>query len=218
MHPPFRILSALFNFASADEVQGVRLLTNNPVNIIKQKGVSRAIPRREDYLTEDQIHSLMHFHMTERTFAEQYRKGLTDQGITYVMLLLFSGMRRTEALRLRWEDMDYDKRLFVARDTKNGSDHYIPMSDMLMWILNAQKDIADESEWVFPKRNGEGHMTEPKSKLAKICNAVGFKFRLHDLRRTFATHASKAGVQFNLIQKASTTKHRMSPVTISSAT
>lgn len=198
----FRILSALFNFALADEVQGVRLLTDNPVNVIKQKGVSRAIPKREDYLTEDQIYRLMHFHMTERTFAEQYRKGVTDQGINYVMLLLFSGMRRSEALRLRWEDVDYDKRLFVARDTKNGSDHYIPMSDMLMWILNAQKDVAGESEWVFPKRNGEGHMTEPKSQLAKICNAVGFKFRLHDLRRTFATHASKAGVQFDLIQKA----------------
>lgn len=198
----FRILSALFNFALADEVQGVRLLTDNPVNVIKQKGVSRTIPKREDYLTEDQIYRLMHFHMTERTFAEQYQKGVTDQGINFVMLLLFSGMRRSEALRLRWEDVDYNNRLFVARDTKNGSDHYIPMSDMLMWTLNAQKKVASDSEWVFPKRSGEGHMTEPKSQLAKICNAVGFKFRLHDLRRTFATHASKAGVQFDLIQKA----------------
>ena len=198
----FRILSALFNFAMADEVQGVRLIADNPANVIKQKGVSRTIPKREDYLSEDQIHRLMHFHMTERTFAEQYRKGVTDQGINYVILLLFSGMRRSEALRLRWEDVDYERRLFVARDTKNGSDHYIPMSDMLMWTLNAQKKVASDSEWVFPKRSGEGHMTEPKSQLAKICSAVGFKFRLHDLRRTFATHASKAGLQFDLIQKA----------------
>ena len=198
----FRILSALFNFAMADEVQGVRLIADNPANVIKQKGVSRTIPKREDYLSEDQIHRLMHFHMTERTFAEQYRKGVTDQGINYVILLLFSVMRRSEALRLRWEDVDYERRLFVARDTKNGSDHYIPMSDMLMWTLNAQKKVANNSEWVFPKRSGEGHMTEPKSQLAKICSAVGFKFRLHDLRRTFATHASKAGVQFDLIQKA----------------
>ena len=198
----FRILSALFNFAMADEVQGVRLLENNPVDVIKQKRVSRTIPKREDYLNEDQIYRLMHFHITERTFAEQYRKGVTDQGINYVIILLFSGMRRSEAMGLRWEDVDYEKRMFVARDTKNGTDHFIPMSDMLMWTLQDQMKVSGESDWVFPKRFGEGHMTEPKSQLARICKAVGFKFRLHDLRRTFATHASKAGVQFDLIQKA----------------
>ena len=45
-------------------------------------------------------------------------------------------------------------------------------------------------------------MTEPKSQLAKICEAVGFKFMLHDLRRTFATHATEAGVSYDQLQKA----------------
>jgi integrase len=45
-------------------------------------------------------------------------------------------------------------------------------------------------------------MTEPKSQLKKICNYTGVKFRLHDLRRTFATHAEKNGSSYDLIRKA----------------
>ena len=45
-------------------------------------------------------------------------------------------------------------------------------------------------------------MTEPKSQLANICKATGLTFKLHDLRRTFATHATNAGVSYELIQKA----------------
>ena len=56
-------------------------------------------------------------------------------------------------------------------------------------------------------------MTEPKSQLAKICEAVGFKFMLHDLRRTFATHATIAGTSYELIQKA--LNHKTGSVTSS---
>jgi integrase len=45
-------------------------------------------------------------------------------------------------------------------------------------------------------------MTEPKSQLANICKATGITFMLHDLRRTFATHATNSGVSYELIQKA----------------
>jgi len=47
---------------------------------------------------------------------------------------------------------------------------------------------------VFPAARGEGHMTEPKSKLKKITDFTDIKFGFHDLRRTFATHANAQGV------------------------
>ena len=45
-------------------------------------------------------------------------------------------------------------------------------------------------------------MTEPKSQLEKLKQATNLDFCLHDLRRTFATHAQAAGMDFNLIQQA----------------
>ena len=55
---------------------------------------------------------------------------------------------------------------------------------------------------MFPARYGNGHMTEPKSQLKRICDYTGILFRFHDLRRTFATHAQANGVAYELIQKS----------------
>ena len=199
-----RILSSIINFAMADDVGGVRLLTENPVDVLKEKRVDRKVPKRERYLNEQEIRKLMHFDLTERTFHPNPKHGVTEQGMNYIMLLLFTGMRRSEVMNLRWDDIDFYKKTLVARDTKNGSDHYVPMSDMIKWKLESQKVVSDlkASPWVFPKRTGEGPMTEPKSQLANICKATGITFMLHDLRRTFATHATNSGVSYELIQKA----------------
>ena len=200
----FRILSAVINYAKADDIGGVRLLTENPVEVLKEKRVDRKVKRRERYLDENEIEKLMHFDRVERTFHPKPTHGVTEQGMNYVMLVLFTGMRKSEVCNLRWEDIDFKKKTLVARDTKNGSNHYVPMSDMIEWKLKAQKKVSElkASPWVFPRKVGEGPMTEPKSQLAKICEAVGFKFMLHDLRRTFATHATEAGVSYDQLQKA----------------
>jgi integrase len=200
----FRILSSIINFAMADDVGGVRLLTENPVDVLKEKRVDRKVKRRERYLDEMEIEKLMHFDLVERKFHPKPTHGVSAQGMNYVMLVLFTGMRKSEVSNLRWEDIDFKNETLVARDTKNGSDHYVPMSQMIRWKLEAQKKVSDlkASPWVFPRRIGEGPMTEPKSQLARICKATGIQFRLHDLRRTFATHATMAGKSYDLIQKA----------------
>ena len=125
----------------------------------------------------------MHFDLVERTFYQKPKHGVSDQGMNDVMLVLFTGMRKIEVANLKWEDVNYKKNTIVARNTKNGSDHYVPMSKMIQWKLEAQKKVSDlkGSAWVFPRRLGIGHMTEPKSQLAGICKATGIKFRLHYL-------------------------------------
>lgn len=45
----------------------------------------------------------------------------------YLVLLLLTGLRRTEALRLRWENVDLKAGTLCAVDTKNRSDHMLPM-------------------------------------------------------------------------------------------
>ena len=118
-------------------------------------------------------------------------------------LLLLTGMRKSEAMSLRWEDVNYSKGYLVLHDTKNGTEHYVPISSATKWILGLQKKSAGKSPWVFPSRHDpDKHMTEPKSQLAAIRKMVGFNFTFHDLRRTFATHADIHGVPFELIQRA----------------
>ncbi|MFC6637775.1 tyrosine-type recombinase/integrase [Sulfitobacter sp. JBTF-M27] len=212
----YRIMSAVFGFALADEVDGERLITENPWLVIKQKKYRRQVKRRTDYLEDEQIKRLIHFYHMEKDWPETRKHGVTEQGINFVMLLMCSGLRRTEGLRLAWEDVDWDKGYFVVHDTKNGTDHHIPLSKMIKWVLKRQQAHLqaigkDGSPWVFPARRGDNHMTEPKSQLARIIRHTGIKFSFHDLRRTFATHAESNGASLDLIRRA--LNHRSQSIT-----
>lgn len=209
----FRIISAVFKFALADEVDGERLITENPADVIKQKGYKRTVKRRTRFLEDDEIAKLIHFDLTVKDWPETPTHGITDQGINFTMLLLYSGLRRSEGLRLRWQDINWTKKHLVVHDTKNKTDHYIPLSRLITGTLKRQQQYLERigkeaSPWVFPAIRGEGHMTEPKSQLKKIAEATGIKFGFHDLRRTFATHAEANGVAFELIKRALNHKSR----------
>jgi len=198
-----RYLSAICNWAMADEIDGERLLKDNPVQVLKQKRYSRSVPGRTDYLTDEQVSGLIHYAYTRRSWMETPADGVTDQGLAYVLLLLLTGLRKNEALSLKWSDVDWDKRFFLIRDTKNKRDHVIPMSGHVERLLQERLAAAGGSEWVFPSTKSKtGHMVEPSSQLEVICKATGLSFRLHDLRRTFATHARMHGADHELVKKA----------------
>jgi integrase len=198
----FRIISAIFNYAMADEVDGERLITENPVDVLKQKGIKRSVVRREGYLEDHDISKLITFFHDAKDWPETPKHGVTNQGINYVMLLMATGLRKSEALSLQWGDVDWHKETFLVRDTKNGSSHHVPLSSLTKWLLKKQQEVSQTSEWVFPARYRSHHMTEPKSQLRRIKAATGLSFSLHDLRRTFATHANAQGVEYDNIRRA----------------
>ena len=198
----FTILSALFNFSSTDEVNGVRILNSNPCDVIKVKKLVRRSNPKERFLLKEEIARLYNFYYVEMDWPETKPHGVTKQGIHYFLLLLHTGLRRSEAFKLRWEDVNWQDKIVTVRATKNGTNHRFPMSTGTLHILKQQRLIADKSEWVFPAKSSMGHMTEPKSQLEKLKQATNLDFCLHDLRRTFATHAQAAGMDFHLIQQA----------------
>lgn len=197
-----RILSAIMNFAMADEIAGERLISDNPCDVLKQKRYNRTIAKRETYLDENMIGQLFHYFYSIYDHPQTPKSGVTRQGINYVMLLLLSGLRKSEALGVAWSDVDWSKKIFVVRDTKNKTDHWIPISGAIGWILENQREVSKDSEWVFPARSSTGHMTEPKSQLKKIIEASGVSFNFHDCRRTFATHARVNGAEQDVIRRA----------------
>jgi integrase len=131
--------------------------------------------------------------------------GITDQGRNFIQLLLLTGLRKSEALQLKWENVNWARRYLVLHDTKNGRDHFVPLTASTRLVLKRQKTASADrsSPYVFPSRHDDHQpMTEPKSQLAAICKATGLKFTLHDLRRTFATHASAFGMSHDIIKRA----------------
>ncbi|UFS69472.1 tyrosine-type recombinase/integrase [Geomonas sp. RF6] len=119
----------------------------------------------------------------------------------YLMLLLLTGLRRSEGFSLRWEDIDLKGKTLIARDTKNGKDHTLPLSNFLCDLLKQRKETK-VNEYVFPSLTSEsGHLVEPKKAVAAISEAAGFKFNPHDLRRTFMSAAASLGISETLIKR-----------------
>jgi integrase len=118
----------------------------------------------------------------------------------FILLLLFSGLRRGEAARLKWADINLDARTLTIAAAHNKSNrvHVLPLTEMLVAIL--QSRLPAESEYVFPGRY-DGHISEPRAPLAKLRQQMGWQWLLHDLRRTALSAGEKAGVPFLALQK-----------------
>jgi integrase len=99
----------------------------------------------------------------------------------YYRLLLFTGLRKSEAAALRWRDVR-DDRIHIPM-TKNGRPFDLPIIDAHHAILQPLRRL--DPEWVFPaRRSATGHLQSPKP----------IKWSPHAHRRTFATVAMEAGV------------------------
>jgi len=180
-----RILSALMNYACADG-----LIENNPVNVLKQKRIDRSIVKREHYLKADQGRKLL-----------QITRDDTHPMTLAVHLMLYTGFRKTEALRLKWEDIETvnDVPCIVIRDTKNHRPHYLPITSSIQAILDK---ASNDTGYVFPSPQKDGsHISDERPTLKRLSKALGVSFRCHDLRRTFATRASEVGVDYLMVKR-----------------
>jgi integrase len=112
----------------------------------------------------------------------------------YIMLLLFTGLRRREAAALRWSEIDFAARLIrlPAIRAKGKRKLDLPMSDFVRDLLVARRALGvDEGEFVFGSDSASRHIEEPKFPLAQVKAKSGIAISAHDLRRTFVTVAEQ---------------------------
>ena len=87
----------------------------------------------------------------------------------YILLLLFTGLRRREASALTWGEVDLDARVIrlPAVRAKAGRKLDLPMSDFVFDLLSARRALGD-ARWVFPAPSASGHIEEPKFPFAQL--------------------------------------------------
>jgi hypothetical protein len=115
--------------------------------------------------------------------------------LDYLLIILFTGLRRQEAAQLTWANVDLANRTLKILDTKNGENHTLPLSDYIHEILSSRHKQADEETvYVFPGEKDNPYLVEPRSVLRKITQISGITFTIHDLRRTFITVAESLDI------------------------
>jgi len=128
------------------------------------------------------------------------------------LLLLFTGLRRNEALCLRWENVDLNHGTLCAVDTKNHANHLLPMGRYL-WNLMRQRHRASDSEWIFANALTGQRITDPRRQIVNVVAKSGVPFSPHDLRRTFASILSRLGDQLSYYTTKRLLNHRTGDVT-----
>jgi len=133
-----------------------------------------------------------------------------DQPAANVMrIALFSGMRKGEILKLKWEDISFRRGFVTLVDPKSGEDQKIPLNDAVRGVLKSI-DHADETEFVFPGRFPGEHFAGSSRSFARIKKEAGLPkgFRpLHGLRHVYASMLASSGkVDLYTLQKLLTHK------------
>lgn len=146
-----------------------------------------------------------------QTLLEAIEKDSHPQAGPIMLLALFSGMRRGEMFRLKWEDIDFDRGFIKIRDPKGVVDQTIPLNDGAREVLEGQPK-TNETPYVFPGRSGN-RRTDIKKAVNRIKMEAGLPkdFRpLHGLRHVYASMLASSGqVDLYTLQKLMTHKSPM---------
>jgi integrase len=138
---------------------------------------------------------------------------LPDDYGTIVKLLMLTGQRREEIGALRWSEIDFDRGVIVfpPSRTKNKREHEIHMSDAVRDLLQ-NRDREPGRDFVFGAGRGpfSGWSNGKESLDARLLKSVEWQiakegkpravWRLHDIRRSVATHMAENGLQPHVIE------------------
>ena len=123
-------------------------------------------------------------------------------------LALYTGMRRGEMFKLKWDDIDFQRGFIAIKNPKGGVSQKIPLNEQARQVLeNHPKTEGKEN--VFLRPDGEP-FTDIRRRVNPIKQAAGIPddFRaLHGLRHTYASMLASSGqVDLYTIQKLLTHK------------
>jgi len=110
-----------------------------------------------------------------------------------LMLIFYSaGLRVSEVVKLKPEDIDTERRLIHIKGAKGRKDRYTILSDAVIEIFKEYWGSYKPEKWLFTGIKPEKHIStrtvqaifEQACEKAKIGKEVG----VHSLRHCFATH------------------------------
>lgn len=200
-----RYLRAAFNHLMADyDDEDDPIIKRNPVDRLNRLNQWAEVGRASGHIPEDKLAEWLAALDTELLGVKNPR----DVRDT-IMFLLLTGARIGETLGdpmvgylpLAWNDVDLERGTFTLLDTKNRTDHTLPLPRQLAALLTARRGLS-EGPHVFASRAGEA-VSQPQVRraLKRVGEAAGVTVTPHDLRRTFATIANKIDIAHYKLKK-----------------
>jgi integrase len=133
-----------------------------------------------------------------------------DKLYLIVLLAITTGARKGELTKLRWNDIDFDRRTAYVATTKNGQPKVLPLTDSVIRELQLF-DCKDDS-LIFASRikyDVAYCFTKPWKKALEDAEIKDFRF--HDLRHSCASYLAQSGA--SLLEIADVLGHKQISVT-----
>ena len=174
----YACFASLFGF-----LQDMGYVQANPAHRLPLPKVKQPVPV---YLTEEAAQQLV------SAAATPWQKAL-------VVLLLSTGIRRTELVSITLDDLDLEERHVLIRG-KGGKERVVPLAEQTVEVIQAYLNhrVETTSRHLFVSSNG-GHPIQGRIVnriLDRIIGRAGMQgqgITPHKLRHTFATHLIRNG-------------------------
>lgn len=189
------LLGFIYNLAIKWDIVGV---TRNPVRNVSLIKVNNKIER---FLSRDEATLLMDAIKVSPNPLLRF----------FVPLALTTGARKRELLDSKWEDFDFERRVWVIPMTKSGRPRHVPLVDAAIDQLAELKKFLPtileqasffDCPWLFPNpKTGKPfqsifHAWDSARRKAGLSDV-----RIHDLRHSFASALVNNGVPIYDVQK-----------------
>jgi integrase len=184
-------IKRMFAYAISREVA-----TLNPAAAIEARYIAQA-KSRDVALTPAEIGQLL---------RAIYSSSMRRSNKLALHLLVFCMVRKSELLNARWEEIDFDSKVWTIPTERMKQDrpHVVYLPDQALAMFEELQTLASGSEYVLPSSHD---LRRPisHSSLNVAIRGLDIEIRdfvIHDFRRTASTHLHETGFNSDWIEKA----------------
>jgi integrase len=178
------LIRYLFSLPTKWDMPGVPKNPTAGIPLMKEDNI------KERYLSTEEAQRLYEV----LTHSDNHR-------LQYIIpMLILTGARKREVLDARWEDFDYERRLWRIHTTKLGKPRFVPMSDGVINLLATTP--RHDCEWAFPNPKTLKPFVSIFNSWDSARREAGLAdVRIHDLRHSYASFLVNAGRSLYEVQR-----------------
>ncbi len=111
-----------------------------------------------------------------------------------VILALSTGARKNEILNLKWDDVDFNRKVITLHETKNGETRLLPLASHAYDVMLDHSKVRHiETDLVFPGQDPTQPIDIRSVWDTALATAQIQNFRFHDLRHSAASYLAMNG-------------------------
>lgn len=123
---------------------------------------------------------------------------------TLLSLIYSCGLRIGEALNLKINSIDLNRKLLHIKSAKGRKDRFVPISPTMIYLLRKYFSLYNPKLYLFEgQKNATYSATSARQVLKRALNKTNIKknITLHTLRHSYATHLLENGTDIRFIQE-----------------